>query len=142
VIPVSESDFVERLRSLRQARRERKLELRDRVFRKSLSSREREEVLAKTGGRCHICGDPIKGKWQADHLSSHSLGGDHSIDNFLPAHPVCNRGRFFYKPEEFQLILKLGVWLRTQIETETPFGQRAATAYLKKECVRASRRKK
>ena len=66
----SAADFVERLRLLRQSRRERRLEFRDHVVREPLSGSERDEVFAKTGGRCHICGDPIKGKWQADHLTT------------------------------------------------------------------------
>jgi 5-methylcytosine-specific restriction endonuclease McrA len=137
----SAPEFVEHLRSLRQARRERKLELRDHLVRESLSGIERDQVLAKTGGRCHICGGLIEGKWEADHVFSHSLGGEHSLDNYLPAHSICNGYRWFYEPEEFQWILKLGVWLRTLIERETPLGQRAATAFWKHECVRAARRK-
>ena len=54
--------FVQRLRSLRQSRRERKLELRDHVVRELLSGTERDEVFAKTGGRCHICGGLIEDK--------------------------------------------------------------------------------
>jgi 5-methylcytosine-specific restriction endonuclease McrA len=139
----SAPEFVLRLRSLRQLRREHKLELRNRVFRKSLSSGKREEVLAKTDRRCHICGGPIEdNKWEADHVFSHSLGGEHSLDNYLPAHSICNGYRFFYEPEEFQWILKLGVWLRTQVETETELGQRAAKAFCRHDCIRASRRKK
>ncbi len=91
----SASAFVERLHSLRQSRRGRKLELRDQLIRRSLSCSEREEVFAKTGGRCHICGGLIEDKWQADHLVSHSLGGPHSVDNYLPAHSSCNGYRFF-----------------------------------------------
>ncbi len=139
----SASAFVERLHSLRQARRKRKLELRNQLIRRSLSRGEREEVLAKTDRRCHICGGPIEdNKWEADHVFSHSLGGEHSLDNYLPAHSICNSYRFFYEPEEFQWILKLGVWLRTQVETETELGQRAAKAFCKHDCIRASRRKK
>jgi 5-methylcytosine-specific restriction endonuclease McrA len=138
----SNSVFVERLRSLRQARREHKLELCNRVFREPLSNLEREEVFAKTGGRCHICGGLIEGKWEADHVFSHFLGGKHSIDNYLPAHPICNGYRWFYEPEEFQWILKLGVWLRTHIETETKLGRLAVAAFLVHERIRASRRKK
>jgi|CZKD01.1.fsa_nt_gi hypothetical protein len=54
-------EFVEHLRSLRQARRERKLELRDHLVREPLSRGERVKILAKTGGRCHICGGSIEG---------------------------------------------------------------------------------
>jgi 5-methylcytosine-specific restriction endonuclease McrA len=139
----SASDFVERLRLLRQARRERKIKRQDRVSRGRLSRSERDGVLAKTGGRCHFCGDFIKDdKWQVDHLSVHSLGGPHSIDNYLPAHPSCNRYRFGYGPEEFLGVLKLGVWLRTLIIRKTPLGKIAAKAFSKHDCVRESRSKK
>lgn len=33
-----------------------------------------------------------------------------SADNFLPAHSTCNNYRWDYLAEEFELILKLGVW--------------------------------
>ena len=139
----SDSDFVGRLRILRQSRRKLILELRDGLIRESLSPRERDVVLAKTGGQCHLCGGQIEDdKWKADHVFSHALGGQHSLDNYLPAHSLCNGYRWFYKPEEFQWILKLGVWLRTQIETETKVGRDAAKAFRKYDCVRASRRKK
>ncbi|MEX1116536.1 MAG: hypothetical protein WEB53_14910 [Akkermansiaceae bacterium] len=42
--------------------------------------------------------------------------------------------------EEFQWILKLGVWLRTQIEKETVQGQLAAKAFCSKDRIRARRR--
>ena len=139
----SDSDFVGRLRILRQSRRKLILELRDGLIRESLSPRERDVVLAKTGGQCHLCGGQIEDdKWKADHVFSHALGGQHSPDNYLPAHSLCNGYRWFYKPEEFQWILKLGVWLRTQIETETKLGGDAAKAFRKYDSVRASRRKK
>jgi 5-methylcytosine-specific restriction endonuclease McrA len=139
----SDSEFVGRLHTLRQSRRKLKLELREGLVRESLSPRERDVVLAKTGGQCHLCGGQIEdNKWKADHVFSHALGGQHSPDNYLPAHSLCNGYRWFHKPEEFQWILKLGVWLRTQIETETKVGRDAGKAFRKYDCVRASRRKK
>ena len=49
-------------------------------------------------------------------------------------------GRWFYGTEEFQWILKLGVWLRTQIEKETALGRLAAKAFCSYDCTRAGRR--
>jgi 5-methylcytosine-specific restriction endonuclease McrA len=139
----ADADFAGRLRALRQTRRERKIKGQDRVARGRLSRSERDEILAKTGGRCHFCGDFIKGdKWQADHLSAHSRGGSDATDNYLPAHSSCNRYRWVYGGDEFLGILRLGVWLRTQIDTETKVGWDAAKAFRKYDCVRASRRKK
>lgn len=137
----STADFVARLRSLRSLRRDRKLELRCQVIRKPLSRNERDEVFGKTAGRCHICGGLIEGAWEADHVFSHSLGGQHAADNYLPAHPICNNYRWFYGPEELQWILKLGVWLRTQIESETVLGRLAAKAFCSRERARAGRRR-
>jgi 5-methylcytosine-specific restriction endonuclease McrA len=106
----ADADFAGRLRVLRQTRRERNIKGRARVARGRLSRSERDEILAKTGGRCHFWGDFIKDdKWRADHLSARSLGGPHSIDNYLPAHLSCNRYRWVYGPEEFLGILRLGV---------------------------------
>lgn len=45
------------------------------------------------------------------------------------------------KPEEFQIILKLGVWVRTQIEQQTPLGQQLASGFIAHEKARRKRRK-
>jgi 5-methylcytosine-specific restriction endonuclease McrA len=82
-----------------------------------LRAAERATVLRKTGGKCHICGGDIRGSWHADHVLAHSAGGKHATDNYLPAHGTCNNYRWDYLAEEFELILKLGVWARTQVET-------------------------
>jgi hypothetical protein len=68
-------------------------------------------------------------------------GGGHAADNYLPAHALCNNYRWDYGADEFQQILKLGVWLRTQIERKTPLGLLAAKSFLAHETVREGRRK-
>jgi hypothetical protein len=45
-----------------------------------------------------------------------AAGGQHSIDNYLAAHGLCNGCRWFYSPEEFQWILRMGIWARKQME--------------------------
>lgn len=96
-----------------------------------LLSADRPRVLAVTGGRCHICGGTIDGqRWEADHVMAFSRGGADSWQNFLPAHKTCNQYRWDYLPEEFEMILKLGVWMRGQIERGTPVGRAAAPAFL------------
>jgi len=108
----------------------------------ALSKRERDTVLRKTGGRCHICGGEIAGKkWQADHVSAHGTGGKHKVENYLPAHSICNNYRWHYGAEEFQWILKLGVWMRTQIEKETAIGEVVAQQFCSYERKRHRRRK-
>jgi hypothetical protein len=59
----------------------------------------------------------------------------------LPAHALCNNYRWDYTAEEFQHVLKLGVWLRTQIERKTPLGLQAAKAFLTHEAIRIGRQK-
>jgi 5-methylcytosine-specific restriction endonuclease McrA len=109
--------------------------------RTSLTAAERQQVLAKTSGQCHICGGKIEGqKWQADHVMAHSAGGTHDVENYLAAHATCNNYRWDYLPEEFQYILKLGVWARTQIERGTTVGNDVAKAFAGHETSRIKRR--
>lgn len=83
----------------------------------------------------------IDGKsWEADHVLALSAGGVRSADNYLPAHSICNNYRWHYDAEEFQWILKLGVWIRTQIEKRTLVGMAAAAGFVVYERRRASRR--
>ena len=87
-----------------------------------------------------MCGGLIDGYWEADHVLAHSSGGDNSVDNYLPAHRTCNNYRWDYLPEKFQEILRLGVWLRTQIEKQTLLGQTAGDSYARYEKSRLARR--
>jgi hypothetical protein len=135
--------FAAELRSLRTALRSRvKANRAQRGRRAVLTKRGRAEVLRKTGGRCHICGGLIDGdKWDADHVMAHATGGTHAADNYLPAHAICNGYRKHYESDEFQWILKLGVWLRTQIANDEPLGVIAAKKFCEKERSRAGRKK-
>ena len=138
-------EFAAHLRALHEERRNGKLKARSQKNkRQSLTSVERQAVLIKTGKRCHICGGAIEmnAPWDADHIFAHAQGGMHSVDNYLPAHSICNNYRWFYGAEEFQWILKLGVWLRTQIEKENKLGIEMAQKFVRHEGRRDSRRKK
>jgi 5-methylcytosine-specific restriction endonuclease McrA len=139
----SEASFSTHLRRLRHDREERKEASRsNRPARQLLRPSERAHILAKTAGRCHICGGIISDSaWHADHVLAHSAGGTHDANNYLPAHALCNKYRWDYSAEEFQLILKLGVWTRTQIERRTALGRQAAAAFLAHEHTRQARRK-
>ena len=131
------------LRELRAQRRGRVISGRkERVMRAMLTRAERGEVLGKTGGHCHICGGTINANdWQADHILAHSTGGKHLVDNYLAAHSICNNYRWHYDAEEFQWLLKLGVWMRTQIENGMPIGRDAGQKFCEHERRRAERRK-
>ena len=130
----------DRIAGLRKLREQGKTESRRRRGR-GPGEAARREILEKTGGRCHICGGEISDKWQADHVRPHSAGGTHSVDNYLPAHKTCNNYRWDYLPEEFQLILKLGVWARTQIEKDSPAGRNICEKFAQYEKRREARRK-
>ena len=139
-IPPSANALRKRFRDLRVSRMKRQRNLRSK--RKSLTTEEREEVLMKTAARCHVCGGAISGKkWQADHVLAHSSGGKHSVDNYLPAHVLCNRFKWDYDQEEVQWILKIGVWARTQMERSPTFGPNLREQFLKYELQRQRRRK-
>jgi hypothetical protein len=72
---------------------------------------------------------------------AHAASGRHSIDNYLPAHRLCNNYRWDYSPEEFQWILKLGVWTRTQIERARRLGVEVRASFLNYEHRRHGRRR-
>jgi hypothetical protein len=134
--------FAARLKKLRQLRRKAKGV--GTVDRHPLTLSERDLILRKTGRRCHICGGKIgRGEiWQADHILAHTYGGAHSIENYLPAHSICNNYRWFFGAEEFQWILKLGVWFRMQIERRDSLAMALAEKFVKHEQNRISRQRK
>lgn len=107
--------------------------------RRRLRPSQRIRVLKKTNERCHICGGRIRGDgWHANHVVSHTHGGDHAEDNFLPAHSQCNVDRRHYLPQELRIIFKLGAWARAEVAKGTPLGVEIAERYKGKE--RANKR--
>jgi 5-methylcytosine-specific restriction endonuclease McrA len=138
------TDFAQELRDLRIQRRNRVHSGRaTRARRRPLTSAERNEVLQKTAGRCHICGGEIKDNaWEADHVIAHSTGGIHWVHNYLPAHSTCNNYRWNYDTEEFQWILKLGVWIRTEIANEKRDALAVGQRFCDHHRNRAARRKR
>ena len=142
--PRTPQAFAKRLRSLRAKRRERTAEFREQGRNRSaLTSNQRKEILAKTGNRCHVCGIKIKRteSWHADHILPHSGGGEGIIENYLPSCALCNKYRWHMLPDEVQAVLKLGVFVKNEIEKDTPLGQRLAEQYVKKEQRRQKRRR-
>ena len=133
-------DFSAHLRTLREKRLKNKAEGRNN--RKSLSAKQRIIIFKKTAGRCHICGGELTGKWVADHVYAYTYGGEHTLENYLPAHQICNRSKWFYGTEEFQWILKMGIYFRTQLEEiGNPYAVSLAQLFLEHEAHRESRRK-
>ena len=125
------------LRLMREAAKVQNRRMRGPRLRKA----DRDAILAKTAGRCHICGGDIEGAWQADHVMAHSAGGGSMTDNYLAAHRSCNNYRWDYLPAEFEFILKLGVLARTQIENGTKLGEKIEEKFEKVEAARMARRK-
>jgi len=112
------------------------------AIRGHLTKFDRELILRKTGRRCHICGGKIKGGWQADHVLAHSVGEKHAVENYLPAHKLCNHYRWDYSEGEFQYIIKIGVWTCTQIRKQSKIGLEVAKGFTSHERARESRRKR
>lgn len=52
-----------------------------------------ELVVATSNGLCGICGEPIFGKFDIDHIVPLNKGGAHSMDNLQVAHAYCNRSK-------------------------------------------------
>jgi len=138
------SRLARRLHRLKQKRLKRRSGLKEigPAIRAHLKQFDRELILRKTGRRCHICGGKIKEGWQADHVLAHSVGGKPTIENYLPAHKLCNHYRWDYSAGEFQYILKIGVWTCTQIRRQSKIGLDVAKGFLAHERAREARRKR
>ena len=131
--------FTRRIKLLRARRKTRKQKA-TRTY--SLSPASKKIILLKTGHTCHICGGRVTIRtFHADHVKAHSSSVNNRIDNFLPACALCNNYRWFYEPEELKWILKLGVWLKTKIEKESPIGMQAAELFISYDKNRRARRK-
>lgn len=131
--------FTRRIELLRSRRKAKKKKAKRNY---SLSVASKKIILKKTGHTCHICGCRVTLRnFQADHVKAHSSSVNNKIDNFLPACTLCNNYRWFYEPEEMKWILKLGVWLKTKIEKETPVGMLAAELFITHDKKRRTRRK-
>ena len=140
--PRSPALLARRLQRLRDQRRQRHTRRRAKpVRRQALSAKNRAIVLAKTAGRCHLCGGKVVERWTADHVLAHSDSGPHAIDNYLPAHGLCNGYKWAYSPEEFQWVLKIGVWARLQMETNSPLGEAMLQRFFNYDRQRKARRR-
>ncbi|WP_156914030.1 HNH endonuclease [Comamonas badia] len=134
------SEFALHLRELRNHRLAAKK--REETKRISPTTKQKVLIFQKTNGHCHICGGQITGNWVADHVHHHIYGGESAIENYLPAHRICNSARWFYGTEEFQWIMKMGVFFRTQLEEKgNADAINLAEAFMDHERHRVSRRK-
>ena len=97
-----------------------------------LSSADREKIFRKTGGTCHVCGGSLGERWQADHVVPHILGGQATLDNYLPICKECNRLRWFHSPDVIRLIMRLGVYAKNEIRNQTELGEQLLPLLLKR----------
>ncbi len=65
--------LIKLIKSLKEHRRNSKVKD---AKRSVLSKKQREAILAKTDGRCHVCGIDLElNNFHADHVKSHITGG-------------------------------------------------------------------
>lgn len=113
------------------------------AIRATLSRSKRVVVLAKTDGRCHVCGIELElNNFHADHVKSHITGGVHAENNYLASCATCNNLRWHYSAEEIQVIMKLGRWLKTKLLDETEISLLLANQFVKHDLELRRRRKK
>ena len=108
--------------------------------RRSLSAQLRRQILAKTAGRCHVCGGDAGFGWQADHVIPHQHGGSCTADNALAICVECNRLRWSYQPDVLRAIIRLGVYAKREIRHDTPLGRQLVTLMAKRSQASSRRR--
>jgi len=157
-LPESGEELTKRLKELHEDRKRVQAKRKEGKpeGRRSLSDDERTKVLAKTAGHCHLCGGDMSqnsdgelteeralvADFVVDHIVPFASGGKDALDNFLAAHGLCNGCRWFYSPEEFQWILRMGIWARKQMEdSKTDIGRKMREPFLANEDAVRKRRK-
>ncbi len=124
--------------SLRQQRRNNKTPSQ----RKPLTKKQRETIFDKTNKRCHVCGIELEvNDFHADHVQSRITGGAHAENNYLPCCSTCNNLRWHYSPEEIQVIMKLGRWVKTKLLDDSEESITIANAFIKHEISLRKKRK-
>lgn len=109
--------------------------------RRSLTATQRKEILSKTGGRCHICGVELRGRWAADHVLHHAKGGEHARNNYLAACRFCNGLRWSRSCKQLRKILRLGTYAQLEIRHGTKLGRELAELYTRRRREVRGRRK-
>lgn len=62
-------------------------------MRKRRTAEHREAICKAHGWICHICGllvDPVRNRWELDHVIPLAAGGTDDDDNLAPAHAKCH----------------------------------------------------
>ena len=130
--------LIKLVQNLKKLRRTASLKGRKRA---SLTRSQREYILAKTNSRCHVCGVEINlVGFHADHVKTHSSGGEHNENNYLASCQTCNGYRWHFASEELQIILKLGVWAKGKLASDSDLGLQMANEFVKHEMTVRKRR--
>lgn len=63
--------------------------------RKTITKAMKVRIFRETGGKCHVCGLPIRigDRWEADHKKPLWLGGEDIEENLAPIHIDCHAGK-------------------------------------------------
>lgn len=85
-------------------------------------------AAAQTGYTvCYLCGEPLSGDIDVDHVIPLSRGGAHSMENLRPTHASCNRSKQYLTLDElpgYQGPILIGAWSVRPVTCR----RRAATA--------------
>lgn len=101
------------------------------------SKLEKKEIFDQTNGICHICGIHLK----IDKFSITTSISTNSEIKKMPACLTCKKNYDKYLPDEIRWAMKIGLWIKTQIEFETDLGNEVALRIVEEEKYRESKRK-
>jgi 5-methylcytosine-specific restriction endonuclease McrA len=69
-----------------------------------MTSKKREQIYKKYGGRCAYTGTPLKDDWQVDHIIPKRRGGTDDINNLVPAQRIVNHYKRALSLEKFRVL--------------------------------------
>ncbi len=75
-----------------------------------LTDEKKKMVLKKTNCHCHICGGKINSYYEIEHILPRIAFNIEEEYNLLPAHQICNRKKWLYKPNELIEVILLGIF--------------------------------
>lgn len=108
----------------------------------ALTAKQRDVILKKTGGHCHLCGGPAGDDWQADHVVPQMRGGTSDLSNLLPSCSECNGLRSAKSPEGIRKRFRLGVYAWPEVKKGTRTGRKLKSLVDKKIAANARKRRK
>ena len=101
------------------------------------SKLEKTKIFELTNGICHMCGINLS----IDNFSITTSINANSEVKKMPACLTCKKNYDKYLPDEIRWAMKIGLWIKTQIEFETDLGKEIALRIIEEEKYRESKRK-